>query len=244
MVPAMEDIAAQPTSASTTPEQSPVSILGATGDLGFGLALRLAREGVPIVIGSRSEERASAAAERALERLPSADVRGMTNDQAIGQAEVIVLSVPFASHAQTLKGLAENFREGQILVDATVPLATAVGGRPTATIGVWHGSAAQQARALVPEGVRVISALHTVSAATLTDLEHDLHEDVLICGDKRDDKRRVAALIERVPGLRCIDCGRLELSRYTEQLTPLLISINGRYKTHAGIHIVGIPGAE
>jgi NADPH-dependent F420 reductase len=225
-------------------DQTPVSILGATGDLGFGLALRLSHEGVPIVIGSRSPERAAAAAERALEHVPHARIEGMTNDQAIERAEVIVLSVPFASHADTLKGLAESFREGQILVDATVPLATAVGGRPTATIGVWHGSAAQQAKALVPEGVRIVSALHTVSAATLTDLGHALHEDVLICGDRREDKHRVADIIERVPGLRVIDCGRLELSRFTEQLTPLLISINGRYKTHAGIHIVGIPHPE
>jgi NADPH-dependent F420 reductase len=222
-------------------DRTPVSILGATGDLGFGLALRLAREGVPVVIGSRSAERAAAAAERALERVRGADVRGMTNDRATEQAELIVLSVPFLSHAETLRGLASNFREGQILVDATVPLATALGGRATATIGVWHGSAAQQAGALVPAGVRVVSALHTVSAATLTDLDHDLHEDVLICGDKREDKRRVAEVIERVPGLRCVDCGRLELSRFTEQLTPLLISINSRYKTHAGVKIVGIP---
>jgi 8-hydroxy-5-deazaflavin:NADPH oxidoreductase len=222
-------------------DQTPVSILGATGDLGFGLALRLSHEGVPIVIGSRSPERAAAAAERALEHVPHARIEGMTNDQAIERAEVIVLSVPFASHADTLKGLAESFREGQILVDATVPLATALGGRPTATIGVWHGSAAQQAKALVPEGVRVVSGLHTMSAATLTDLGHALHEDVLICGDRREDKRRVADIIERIPGLRVIDCGRLELSRFTEQLTPLLISINGRYKTHAGIHIVGVP---
>jgi hypothetical protein len=222
-------------------DETPVSILGATGDLGFGLALRLSHEGVPIVIGSRSPERAAAAAERALEHVPHARIEGMTNDQAIERADVIVLSVPFASHADTLKGLADSFREGQILVDATVPLATALGGRPTATIGVWHGSAAQQAKALVPDGVRVVSALHTVSAATLTDLGHALHEDVLICGDRREDKRRVAEIIARVPGLRVIDCGRLELSRFTEQLTPLLISINGRYKTHAGIHIVGIP---
>jgi NADPH-dependent F420 reductase len=222
-------------------DQTPVSILGATGDLGFGLALRLSHEGVPIVIGSRSPERAAAAAERALEHVPHARIEGMTNDQAVERADVIVLSVPFASHADTLKGLADSFREGQILVDATVPLATALGGRPTATIGVWHGSAAQQAKALVPDGVRVVSALHTVSAATLTDLGHALHEDILICGDRREDKRRVAEIIARVPGLRVIDCGRLELSRFTEQLTPLLISINGRYKTHAGIHIVGIP---
>lgn len=224
-------------------DPTPVSILGATGDLGFGLALRLAGEGVPVVIGSRSADRATTAADRALERVPGASIEGMTNDLAVQRAEVIVLSVPFASHAETLKGLAENFREGQILVDATVPLATALGGRPTATIGVWHGSAAQQAKALVPDGVRVVSGLHTVSAATLTDLDHELHEDVLICGDKRDDKRRVMELIGQIPGLRCVDAGRLELSRLTEQLTPLLISINIRYKTHAGIHIVNLPDA-
>jgi 8-hydroxy-5-deazaflavin:NADPH oxidoreductase len=226
---------------NSAPDQTPVSILGATGDLGFGLALRLAREGVPVVIGSRSAERATAAAERALERVPGASVEGMTNDLAVQRAEIVVLSVPFASHADTLKGLAEHFREGQLLLDATVPLATALGGKPTATIGVWHGSAAQQAKALVPSGVRVVSGLHTVSAATLTDLDHDLHEDVLICGDKRDDKRPVMELIGRIPGLRCVDAGRLELSRFTEQLTPLLIGINIRYKTHAGISIVNLP---
>lgn len=152
----------------------PVAILGATGDLGFGLALRLSRHGTPVIIGSRSAERAAAAAERASERVPEAPVEGLTNQEAVARAEVVVLSVPFASHAETLKGLEAHCRGGQILVDATVPLATALGGRPTATIGVWHGSAAQQARTLVPEGVRIVSALHTVSAATLTDLDHDL----------------------------------------------------------------------
>src|ERR1700744_881723 len=133
MFPPMENSPATNASA----DQTPVSILGATGDLGFGLALRLSREGVPVVIGSRSAERAAAAAERARESVPHANVEGLTNDQAIDRAEVIVLSVPFASHAETLKGLASSFREGQILVDATVPLATALGGRATATIGAW-----------------------------------------------------------------------------------------------------------
>src|SRR5689334_3931342 len=96
---------------NNAPDHAPVSILGATGDLGFGLALRLAREGVPVVIGSRSAERAGAAASRALDHLPGANVRGMTNDQAIAQGDTIVLSVPFASHAETLKGLKEHFRE-------------------------------------------------------------------------------------------------------------------------------------
>jgi 8-hydroxy-5-deazaflavin:NADPH oxidoreductase len=107
-------------------------------------------------------------------------------------------------------------------------LATAIGGRPTRTVDVWQGSAAQQAQELVPTGVSVVSALHTVSAQHLGDLHHVLDEHVLVCGDRREDKQTVVRLLERIPGLRCIDCGRLELARFTEQLTPLLISINGR----------------
>jgi 8-hydroxy-5-deazaflavin:NADPH oxidoreductase len=108
-------------------------------------------------------------------------------------------------------------------------------------LGVWQGSAAQQAAEMVPEGVRVVSALHTVSAASLSDLNHKLVEDVLVCGDARADKREAAALIERIEGLRCVDCGRLEMARITESLTALLIAVNARYKVHAGIHLTGLP---
>jgi NADPH-dependent F420 reductase len=94
---------------------------------------------------------------------------------------------------------------------------------------------------MAPDGVRVVSALHTVSAASLTDLGHDLDEDVLVCGDRKADKQEVAALLGRVPGLRCVDCGRLEQARITEQLTALLIGVNARYKTHAGIRLTGLP---
>jgi NADPH-dependent F420 reductase len=108
-------------------------------------------------------------------------------------------------------------------------------------IGVWQGSAAQQAAEMVPDGVRVVSALHTVSAATLADLDAELDEDVLVCGDRRADKARAAALIELVPGLRCVDCGRLEMARIAETLTALLIGVNARYRTHAGIRLTGLP---
>jgi NADPH-dependent F420 reductase len=108
-------------------------------------------------------------------------------------------------------------------------------------LGVPQGSAAQQAAEMAPEGVRVVSALHTVSAASLTDLEHPLDQDVLIGGDKRADKAEAAALIERIEGLRCVDCGRLETSRTTEALTALLIGVNARYKVHAGITLSGLP---
>jgi 8-hydroxy-5-deazaflavin:NADPH oxidoreductase len=108
-------------------------------------------------------------------------------------------------------------------------------------LGVWQGSAAQQALEMVPEGVRVVSALHTVSAAALADLDDPLAQDVLVCGDSRADKRQAAELIERIDGLRCVDCGKLEMSRTTESLTALLIAVNARYKTHAGIQLTGLP---
>ena len=134
-----------------------------------------------------------------------------------------------------------GLREGQLVVDATVPLAAAVSGRATRMLGVWQGSAAQQAAEMVPDGVGVVSALHTVSAAALRDPAAALEEDVLVCGDRKADKARAAGLIERIPGLRCVDCGRLENARTTESLTALLIGVNARYKTHAGIRITALP---
>ena len=125
-----------------------------------------------------------------------------------------------------------------------MPLAAAVSGKATRMLGVWQGSAAQQAAEMVPDGVRVVSALHTISAASLTDLEHPLEQDVLVCGDSRADKREAARLIERIDGLRCVDCGRLEMSRITESLTALLIGVNSRYKVHAGIRLTGLPDPD
>jgi len=163
------------------------------------------------------------------------------NAEAAAASELVILSVQFRNQSETLTNLKGALREGQIVVDATVPLAAAVSGKATRTLGVWQGSAAQQAQEMVPAGVRVVAALHTVSAALLSDLGHVLDEDILVCGDRREDKRVVAELIERIPGLRCVDCGRLEMARLTEQLTPLLISVNARYKAHGGVRITGLP---
>jgi NADPH-dependent F420 reductase len=202
--------------------------------------VRWGRAGVPVVIGSRDEGRAQEAAERARAAVPEGEFEGAENAEAATRADVVVLSVPFRSQSETLTNLKGALREGQVVVDATVPLAAAVSGRATRTLGVWQGSAAQQAQEMVPDGVRVVSALHTVSAALLGDLDHALGEDVLVCGDRKEDKQVVAELIERIDGLRAIDAGRLEMARITEQLTALLISINVRHKTHAGIKITGL----
>ena len=220
---------------------SPVPIVGGTGALGFGLALRLAREGVPVVIGSRSAERAAEAAERVRERVPDAPVEGFENPEAVRRGPIVLLTVPFRAQSENLTNLKEALEPGQILVDATVPLAAAVSGRATRLLGVPQGSAAQQAQEMVPDGVLVVSALHTVSGAALTDLDHDLDEDVLVAGDKGDAKRAVAELIARIPGLRPVNAGRLETARMIEGITPLLISVNARYKTTAGVKLTGLP---
>ena len=221
---------------------TPVCIVGGTGALGFGLAVRLGRAGVPIVIGSRDAGRAQEAAERARRQIPGGAFSGAENADAVVGAEIIILSVPFRSQSETLTNLKNALRPDQLMIDATVPLAAAVSGKATRTLGVWQGSAAQQAQEMVPDGVRVVSAFHTVSAALLTDLDHELDEDVLVCGDRRADKATVAELVDRIDGLRAVDCGPLEMARIVEQFTPLLISINVRNKVRAGIKITGLDG--
>jgi 8-hydroxy-5-deazaflavin:NADPH oxidoreductase len=223
---------------------SPIPILGGTGALGYGLGLRWARAGVPIVIGSRAAERAAEAAERVRAAVPEAEVEGLVNDEAAARGAVVFLTVPFRAQSETLNNLRGALDAGQILVDCTVPVAAAVSGRATRSLGVWQGSAAQQAQEMVPDGVTVVSALHTVSAPALANLDAGLAEDVLVCGERRADKARVAALIEGIAGLRCVNAGALEMARIVEQLTPLLISINARYRAHAGIRITGLPDTD
>lgn len=218
----------------------PVCIIGGTGALGFGLAVRLGRAGVPVVIGSRDAARAAEAARRAAVAIDGGSFTGEQNAEAVLGAEMVVLSVPFRSQSETLTNLKGALSADQLVIDATVPLAAAVSGKATRTLGVWQGSAAQQAQEMVPEGVRVVSAFHTVSAALLADLDHELDEDVLICGDRRQDKARVGELVDQIAGLRPVDCGPLEMARIVEQLTPLLISINVRNKIRAGIRITGL----
>ena len=218
----------------------PVPIIGGTGSLGFGLALRLARAGTSVVIGSRDAERAAEAAAKLRGRAPGAAVSGLENGEAAQQGPIVLLCVPFRNQSENLTNLKGVLQPGQILVDATVPLAAAVSGRATRLLGVPQGSAGLQAAEMVPDGVQVVSALHTVSAPTLNDLDQRLDEDVLVAGDSVEAKRRVAQLIGRIHGLRPVNAGRLEASKLIEALTPLLIGINSRYKTHAGIRITGL----
>jgi NADPH-dependent F420 reductase len=199
---------------------------------------------VPIVVGSRSAERAEEAAAKVREAVPGAGVTGLPNEEAATKGGIVFLTVPFRAQSENLNNLREALRPGQILVDCTVPLAAAVSGKATRSLGVWQGSAAQQAQEMVPEGVTVVAAMHTLAAPVLADLDAALGEDVLVCGNKKADKAQVARLIELIPGLRAVNAGALEMARIVEQLTPMLISINVRYKTHAGIRLTGLPEGD
>jgi NADPH-dependent F420 reductase len=218
-----------------------VAIVGGTGDEGFGLALRLAQAGEAVIIGSRSEERGAETAVKIRETLGSdVDVDGTENAKSVAETDLVFVTVPYAGQAAIYRSLKEHWREGAVVCDATTPLATAVGGRPTQVIRPWHGSAAEQARALLPEPVRLVAGLHTVGAEALADLEHPVVGDVLLCGKDADAKATVGALIERIPDLRWVDCGPLPMARILEPLTALLISVNRRYGLKdSGIRVVG-----
>jgi len=218
-----------------------VAIVGASGALGFGLAVRLGQAGVPVVVGSRDAERMAQTVARARDTVPEGSFSGCDNAGAVRAADTVILSVPFGCQYETLVNLREVLRPGQLLIDATVPLAATVGAGATRMLGVWQGSAAEQALELAPAGVRVVSALHTVSAASLGDLDHPLEQDVFLCGDSREDKRQAAGLLELIGGLRCVDCGRLEMARITESLTALMIAVKIEHATHVGIRMTGLP---
>lgn len=220
-----------------------VSVIGGTGAQGRGLALRWAAAGYEVIVGSREAARARAAAHEMKAVLGgAARVSGASNQEAAAWASVVVLTVPFASQVAALKQIREHVAAGSLLVDVTVPLEPAVGGRPGRVLGVWAGSAAEQCAELAPEGVAVVSAFHNVAARWLADLRRKVECDVFVCGDGGGAKARVRPLVEAIPGCRFIDGGVLANSRTVESLTALLIDINTRYGARAGIRLAGLQG--
>ena len=213
-----------------------IGFIGGTGPEGKGLAYRFALAGHDVIIGSRSAERGEEAAREIADRLPNANVRGVANLDAAREAELIVLTVPFAAQAGTLPPLA-NAVAGKVVVSSGVPLSFE-GGKPSMA-AVPEGSAAQQAQALLP-GARVAGAFQNLAAAKLWDGENPLDQDVLVCADNADAKREVMALAESIRGARAVDGGPLANARYVEGITVLLIAVNKRYKTTAGVRIVGV----
>jgi NADPH-dependent F420 reductase len=215
-----------------------VAILGGTGDQGRGLAYRLARGGVPVVVGSRTAERAGTAA-REIAALPGVHeaVTGAPNGQAAAGADVVIVAVPWEGHAALLASLRAELA-GRIVVDCVNPLGFDRHG--PYPLPVPEGSAAQQAAALLPDS-RVCAAFHHVSASLLADPEVDrIDLDVLVLGEDREAVAVVQALACRIHGMRGVHAGRLRNAHQVEALTANLIAINKRYKAHAGIRVTDL----
>lgn len=212
-----------------------LTILGGSGDLGGGLAFRWARAGYPVIIGSRSADRAQEAAAVLAARVPGANVRGLDNEAAAAAGDIVVLTVPFANQRPTLEAVRAPL-QGKILVDVTVPLVPPKVG--TVQLPA-DGSAGQIAQRLLGEGVRVVSAFQNVAAAHLEDPDHDPDCDVLVCGNDAESCQQVLALVAAA-GMQGWHAGPIANSVVAEALTSVLITLNRRYKIPgAGFRITG-----
>lgn len=214
-----------------------IAVLGGTGKEGSGLVLRWAHSGYRVLIGSRDAERAAAKAAELNAELGQDLIRGLSNSEAAAQADLVVLSVPYAAHKDILESV-RDVMSGKILVDLTVPL------QPPAvrTVYIPEGKAASlEAQALLGVGVRVVAAFQNISASHLQNLRHGINSDVLVCGDDEEAKAEVFQLVEAIDGMRPVDAGPLANAVAVEALTPVLLYINKRYKVKgAGIRITGL----
>jgi hypothetical protein len=213
-----------------------IAVLGGTGKEGSALAMRWARSGYRVVVGSRSLEKAERVVAELNQKLGDDLIAPAGNADAAGQADIVVLSVPYAAHKLTLEAVKPQV-QGKILVDVTVPLAPPAIDTVNLPPG---GAAALEAQALLGELVRVVAAFQNVSAVKLKKLDAPVDCDVLVCGDDDAAKESVVKLVEAA-GMRGIDAGPLQNAVAAEALTPVLLGINKRYKVKgAGIRITGI----
>ena len=224
-----------------------IAIIGGTGDEGFGLALRLVRAGEDVVIGSRSAERGQAAAEKAADLLglgsgsgTRGSISGTSNEEAASRSDLVFVTVPYAGQAEIYRSIRDAIRAEAVVCDTTTPLATAVGRPASQVVTPWEGSAAEQAKAILPKTARLVSGFHTVSAEQLQDLERPMEGDVLLCGAEPEAKAVVGSAVERIPDLRWVDVGPLSMARIVERLTAVLVSVNRAYGIkESGISLTG-----
>ncbi len=217
-----------------------IAVLGGTGNEGGGLALRWAHRGHPVIVGSRSAERAQEAASRMNATLGREALRGLDNVAAASEADIVVLAVPYAAQRGTVDEVKDKLA-GKILVDVTVPLVPPKVSRVQLPEG---GSAVEAIQKLLGEGVRVVSAFQNISAHHLTDLDEEIECDVLVCSDDSEAAEQVVDLTREI-GLRAWNAGPLCNSVVAEGLTSILIGLNRRYKVPGtGIRITGIPTGQ
>ncbi|GAC1445045.1 MAG: NADPH-dependent F420 reductase [Chloroflexota bacterium] len=218
------------------PEKPTLAFIGGTGPEGKGLALQFARLGYPVVIGSRSLSRATDVADEIRHASKCCEITGTDNVGAATQATIVFLTIPYIGVSETLASLTPCL-EGKVVVSAIAPIEFQ-GGRPIA-LQPEAGSAAQEVQKLLPES-RVVSAFQTVDAHSLWRTESLPDTDVLVSSDDVDARRTLVRMASELPGIRGLSCGRLGASRYVEECTALLITINRIYKVHSGIRITGI----
>ncbi|WP_407410898.1 NADPH-dependent F420 reductase [Methanobrevibacter sp.] len=225
-----------------------VSIIGGTGPQGLGIAERLAIAGVDVIVGSRKEEKALDVVAKAKEDLADYDLSnmvGMANEDAAKEGDVLIITVPLVAQKPTVEGIKE-FCKDKIVMDATVPLETAIGGKPFRFIDLMEGSAAERTASILEgTGAKVICAFCNISNSHLANIPEEIDCDCLIAGDDNDAKAAAAEIIDKIPGIKTIDCGILEKARIIEKITPLLIGLNIKYKSHyGGLRITGIPALD
>jgi 8-hydroxy-5-deazaflavin:NADPH oxidoreductase len=228
--------AAEPTGAANLLEGRTVAVLGGTGPQGRGLARRWATAGITVVIGSRSLDRAEETARKLVEAT-GGQVTGTDNAGAAEAGDIVLVAVPWAGHKELLTELAGRLA-GKVVIDCVNPLG--FDKRGAFALEVEEGSAAEQAQAVLPDST-VVGAFHHVSAVTLEDpAVESVDTDVLVLGEVREATDLVQALADAVPGMRGLYGGRLRNARQVEALTANLISINRRYKSHAGVRITDV----
>ena len=217
--------------------QVKIAVLGGTGKEGSGLALRWAAAGYDVTLGSRELEKAQRAAAELNTMLGQDIVRGMTNRDAATQADVVVVTVPYAAHAATIESV-KDVAQGKVLVDVTVPLDPQNVRRVKMPAA---GSASVEAQQLLGEGVKVVAAFQNISAEHLRSLDHEIECDVLVCGNDKDAKQQVIELAQAAR-IQAWDAGPIENAVVVEGLTSVLINLNIKHKVKAsGIRITGIP---
>ncbi len=221
-----------------------IGIIGGTGAQGLGIAKRLAIAGVDVIVGSRKEEKAIKVVEEAVEEIgeaKSAKIIGMSNEDAAKEADVLILTVPLEAQVATVKSIKEHVKN-KIMLDATVPLESCIGGKVSSLLHIAPGSAAERTAKLIEdEGARVVVAFSNISNSHLANIPEPIDCDCLICGDDEEAKEVATEIIEKIPDLRSIDVGGLEKAHLIESITPLLIGLNIKYKSHyGGFRITGV----
>ncbi|KZX14923.1 NADPH-dependent F420 reductase [Methanobrevibacter filiformis] len=222
-----------------------IAVLGGTGDQGLGIAIRFVQAGENVIIGSRKAEKAEQAVEKVKKLLKDnslPNLKGLNNEDAASKADILILTVPILAQKPTLDSVKEHVKD-KIFIDATVPLQSNIGGTSMTYFSLWEGSAAERTEAILKgTNVKVVSAFNNISSSSLMKFDSEIDCDCLVSGDDNEAKAIAMELIEKIPGIKCVDAGPLEQARTVERITALLIGLNIRYKTHyGGLRITGLP---